>query len=228
VNESSLRSIRRRPPFARRIEWTLWVFGFVALAIPATSYVQARFYQREQNLLLNRALANPSSRSAPLFKPEEIPAVAAEPATPIVIGRLEIPRLGLSTIVREGVDETTLKLAVGHIPRTPFPWQPGNVGLAGHRDTFFRSLEGIRKNDLIRMTTLKGITTYRVESFRIVQPDEISVLDPSAGPMLTLVTCYPFAYVGSAPQRFIVRACGVKTRRSPQSLSPFSRRAPIA
>ena len=215
MNESLIRSIRRRPPVSRRIERVLWVFGFVALAIPAISFFQARFYQREQTALLNRALAIPTSRIPLPVELAEPPPVAAdtatpaEPTTPTLIGRLEIPRLGLSTIVREGVDATTLKLAVGHIPETPFPWQPGNVGLAGHRDTFFRSLEGIRKNDLIRMTTLKGITTYRVESLRIVDPEEISVLDPSADPVLTLVTCYPFIYVGSAPRRFIVRARGV-------------------
>ncbi|MEO7918480.1 MAG: class D sortase [Thermoanaerobaculia bacterium] len=239
-----VRRIRRRPSAGKRLEWALWIFGLVALAIPIISFARARAYQRQQDLRLQQGLrdqsnAKSSSRAAAPPAPPAAPAApaaqssispsAAAPAigvpspveaVPDVIGRLEIPRLKLSTIVREGVDDATLKLAVGHIPDTPLPWQNGNVGLAGHRDTFFRSLERIRKNDLIRMTTLKGITTYRVESLRIVEPEDVFVLDASAGPVLTLVTCYPFVYVGSAPHRFIVRARGIPEPAVPESPLP--------
>ena len=108
--------------------------------------------------------------------------------------------------MRAGSDARTLQLAVGHIPGTALPGEAGNVGLAGHRDTFFRRLQNIRPDDEIRLTTPDGFFTYRVRRTVIVQPRDVWVLDPTDEPTLTLVTCYPFSYVGSAPQRFIVRA----------------------
>jgi sortase A len=123
-----------------------------------------------------------------------------------VIGRLEIPRLELSAVVIEGDDSKTLRRAVGHIPGTPLPGQTGNVALTGHRDTFFRPLRKIRVNDIIVLTTLQGEYHYRVVSTRVVSPDNIAVLNTSDDEILTLVTCYPFYFVGSAPNRFIVRA----------------------
>ena len=123
-----------------------------------------------------------------------------------LIGRINIPRLGLSAVVFEGTDKLTLRRAVGHITSTSLPGQPGNVGLAGHRDSFFRPLKAIAKDDLITVTTLNAEYRYRVASTRIVQPTEVSVLLPDGGEVLTLVTCYPFNFVGPAPERFIVRA----------------------
>jgi LPXTG-site transpeptidase (sortase) family protein len=123
-----------------------------------------------------------------------------------LLGRLEIPRLGVRVMVREGDDEATLANAVGHLPFSALPGTPGNVALAGHRDTFFRPLRKIRVNDRISFTTLHGTFEYQVESVSIVGPDDVSVLRTFAKPTLTLVTCYPFYYVGGAPQRFIVRA----------------------
>ncbi len=138
-----------------------------------------------------------------------------EPATPArrhasarngLVGRLSIPRLRVSAIVREGTGEDTLGLAVGHIPSTAFPGEPGNVGVAGHRDTLFRGLRGIRENDLIRFETLGGDYVYRVESTEVVKPRDVGVLKAGPYSELTLVTCYPFNFVGSAPDRFIVKA----------------------
>jgi sortase A len=131
---------------------------------------------------------------------------AAEPVSPAVapsglIGRVEIPRLGLSAILIEGDDAKTLRRAVGHIPGTPLPGQPGNVALSGHRDTFFRPLRNIREHDIIVVTTLQGEYRYHVVSTRIVAPDNVAVLDPGTGQILTLVTCYPFYFVGAAPDR---------------------------
>jgi len=123
-----------------------------------------------------------------------------------VIGRVEIPRLKISAVVRHGVDDKTLKRAVGHVPGTALPGQPGNVGIAAHRDTFFRNLRGVRMGDTIRMVTSTGTYEYKVQSLKIVRPVNVEVLDPTPEPALTLVTCYPFNYVGSAPKRFIVRA----------------------
>jgi sortase A len=99
-----------------------------------------------------------------------------------------------------------LRHAVGHIPGTPLPGQQGNVGLAGHRDTFFRGLRNIQKDDEITLTTLHGSYRYRVDSTRIVRPEDTKVLAATADDFLTLVTCYPFYFVGPAPKRFIVRA----------------------
>jgi sortase A len=118
-----------------------------------------------------------------------------------------VARRGLvSTIVLEGVSSTTLLRGAGHIPETALPGDRGNVGIAAHRDSFFRALKDIRKNDTIRLETLDGTFSYRVDWTRIVTPEETAVLDDTDSPALTLVTCYPFSYVGSAPNRFIVRA----------------------
>jgi sortase A len=112
-------------------------------------------------------------------------------------------------MVLEGDDASTLQWGVGHIPGTALPGRPGNVGIAGHRDTFFRPLKDVRKNDLIILQTLGGTYRYRVESFETVEPDDTEVLESSNQPSLTLVTCYPFDFVGAAPKRFIVRARAV-------------------
>ena len=123
-----------------------------------------------------------------------------------LIGRIDIPRLGLSAIVTEGVGTKNLRRAVGHIPGTALPGRPGNIGISGHRDTFFRPLRKIRRDDIITLTTLLGEYRYRVVSTRIVRPDDVAVLRTSGDEILTLVTCYPFYFVGPAPYRFIVRA----------------------
>jgi sortase A len=123
-----------------------------------------------------------------------------------LVGRLEITRLGVSAIVREGDDSSTLRHAVGHIPDTALPGESGNSGLAGHRDTFFRGLRNARVGDRIRITTPRSVLDYVVRVVRVVDPDDVSVLSPTTAKTLTLVTCYPFYYIGSAPKRFIVQA----------------------
>jgi sortase A len=119
---------------------------------------------------------------------------------------MEIPRLRLSAVVVEGVGPAALRRAVGHIPGTALPGGDGNVGIAGHRDTFFRPLKDLRVNDEIRFSTLRGNFKYEVESLTVVEPDNVGVLAPSHENVLTMVTCYPFSYIGAAPKRFIVRA----------------------
>ena len=123
-----------------------------------------------------------------------------------VVGRLEIPRLGLRTMVLEGVSQRILALAVGHVPGTAAPGQAGNIGLAGHRDTFFRGLRNIRQEDTITLRTLDGAYEYRVRSYEVVDATDTEVLRQSTTSELTLVTCYPFSYVGPAPERFVVHA----------------------
>ena len=153
----------------------------------------------------------PAERLSPSKLKEE--AVPAHPPSPAgVIGRLDIPGLHLSAMVREGADAGTLHRAVGHIPGTALPGMEGNVGLAGHRDTFFRPLRNIQVNDPIELETERATYRYVVESTRVVGPRDVRVLASSAGgETLTLVTCYPFYYVGSAPKRFIVRAALAST-----------------
>jgi len=129
------------------------------------------------------------------------------------IGRLVIPRLHVRAMVGEGTGEDTLSLAAGHIPSTALPGDPGNVGVAGHRDTVFRALRDIRKNDVILFETRRGTFSYRVSELKIVKPTQVSVLNASDARELTLVTCYPFHYIGSAPERFIVKARQVTVRQ---------------
>jgi sortase A len=123
-----------------------------------------------------------------------------------LIGRIEIARLGLSVMVIEGDDGKTLRRAAGHVPGTALPGQLGNVAITAHRDTFFRPLRKIQTDDVITLTTLQGVYRYRVVSTKIVSPQDVEVLDSTDGEVLTLVTCYPFYFVGAAPNRFIVRA----------------------
>lgn len=127
----------------------------------------------------------------------------------VLLGRIEIRAVGLSAMMAEGVSEETLQRGVGHIPGTRLPGEQGNVGLAGHRDSFFRGLRKIRINDEIKVQTLVGVYRYRVDSTKVVNPEEIEVLADTEENILTLVTCYPFKYIGSAPRRFIVRATKV-------------------
>jgi sortase A len=132
------------------------------------------------------------------------------------IGVLEIPRLGLSSVVLEGDDVAALLLGVGHLADTPLPWHDGNSVLAAHRDTFFRPLAGIRRNDIIKFSTRDAELEYVVKELKVVGPTAVEVLDPTPAATLTLITCYPFDYVGPAPNRFIVKA----ERRSRTALEP--------
>ena len=167
-------------------------------------------FQRQQSIDLDRMLHDQGVVDATTGTlqttlptlPEDRPVVADGG----LIGRIEITRLGLSAIVAQGIDKRTLRRAVGHIPGTALPGQVGNVGIAGHRDTFFRPLQDIDVDDVIMLTTLWGEFRYRVVSSQVVGPNDTAVLDPTANDVLTLVTCHPFYFVGPAPDRFIVRA----------------------
>ena len=125
---------------------------------------------------------------------------------PPPLATLRIPRLGLRVNVLEGTDDWTLNRAVGHIADTAAPGSTGNVGLAGHRDGFFRGLKDIAVGDAIELSTAGRVDRYHVQKIWIVAPSDVWVLDPTDSPALTLVTCYPFYFIGSAPKRFIVRA----------------------
>jgi sortase A len=124
-----------------------------------------------------------------------------------VVGQIEIPSLALRAVILHGDSPALLRRGVVHLPETPLPGEWGNVALAGHRDTFFRPLRNIRVGEVIVLRTPGGnVVQYRVESTSVVAPTNIEVLGPSNRHELTLVTCFPFDYVGHAPNRFIVRA----------------------
>jgi sortase A len=140
-----------------------------------------------------------------------------------VIGEMEIPRLDLKTIVVQGESPKVLRRAVGHLPETALPGNSGNVALAGHRDSFFRPLRNIQLGDAITIKTPDGEFEYQVESTEIVWPSDVEVLKPSSENTLTLVTCFPFYYVGAAPKRFIVHArqVGRIPAQSPAAETPL-------
>jgi sortase A len=164
-----------------------------------------------------------ATKSAPAPSPDQLKKGLA---TNALIGHLTIPRLHLDTTVREGVHETTLSLAAGHVPSTSLPGDKGNVGVAGHRDTLFLGLRDIQDKDVIQFETLKGIYIYQVESTKIVKPTDVAVLKAGRYPQLTLVTCYPFNYIGSAPQRFIVKARQLSAIPRTSDLAESKVRAP--
>jgi sortase A len=136
----------------------------------------------------------------------DAPGVSEAVPPDSLIGVLDVPRIGLSVAVREGDEDRALDTAVGHLPDTPLPWLNGNAALAGHRDTFFRPLRHLRVGDAIQLSTRHGTLQYRVRRMMVVEPDALWVLNASDGVSLTLITCYPFTYVGRAPKRFIVQA----------------------
>lgn len=174
------------------------MMGIVALSYAGYVLASARAYQALETARLERVVSRPEIRSAP--------RVVTEGS---VIGQIEIPRLGLAAVVVQGDSSQLLRRAVGHLPATALPGESGNVALAGHRDTFFRPLRRIQLGDAITLRTPDSEFHYRVESTRVVPPDATEVLQSSGAHELTLITCFPFSYIGSAPDRFIVRATEV-------------------
>jgi sortase A len=190
------------------LERVLLLIGIVGLGYFGYVTAETALYQAFENRELDAILASVPETPPPAAAPVDHapPPPRAQPASGSLLGRLEIPRLQVSAIVRAGSDARTLRLAIGHIGGTALPGEPGNVALAAHRDTFFRRLGEIRVDDQVRLVTRDGTFTYRVKGTTIVEPEDLWVLNPTRDPALTLITCYPFRYIGSAPQRFIVRA----------------------
>lgn len=185
-------------------ERVLFAIGLVAFGWFAYGEIHAA---REQ-AALSRELEQ-ARRTAADVAPLTTDALQPKPVTlptRSLVGRIEVPRIQLSALAREGVDVRTLRGSVGHVPGTALPGAPGNAAFAAHRDTFFRPLAGIRKGDTVVVTTPGGVHRYTVVRTRVVEPYDVSVLRSGTRSQLTLVTCYPFNFVGSAPQRFIVQA----------------------
>jgi LPXTG-site transpeptidase (sortase) family protein len=176
----------------------LFVIGILCIATYGFVAVQAHLHQQELSSALEKELAldwagNPEG-PAPRFSEGDL------------LGKLEIPRLRLSVMMMEGVAEETLRLGGGHIPGTAYPGAPGNSGFAAHRDTFFSKLRKVRKDDVIQFTTRSHTVSYRVASTAVVNPSDTRVLRPTSSETITLVTCFPFYYIGPAPKRFVVHA----------------------
>ena len=173
------------------LEWLLVGFGVGCLGVYAYETVEARRFQAER--------AEEFAQAVQVKAPVTVRAGG-------LLGMLDVPRLKLTVPVIEGDDDDTLKRAAGHLPDTALPWEQGNAAIAGHRDGLFRPLKDIRVGDEIRFRSSRDEFRYRVTGTSIVKPDDLSVLEPGGSSSLTLITCYPFYYVGNAPNRFIVRA----------------------
>jgi sortase A len=190
---------RSRPRSGLRVAQRVFLWlGLAILASAGGTAVYADIAQRFESWRFDRdaAAANSTAR--------EEEAVELEEGDPI--GRLLIPRIGISVMVLQGIEDATLIAGAGHVPGTPSPGGHGNVVIAAHRDTFFRKLEGIRPGDRIRIATWRHVYEYVVESMETVDPEDTRVMESRDGSELTLITCYPFYFVGSAPKRFIVHA----------------------
>lgn len=180
------------------IESALFVFGVACLVWVAWALFDAhRFQQRAFEQLRHEAPAAGRGEAA---------LEASGPPLGAPVAQLAVSRLDLSVAVAEGTDDEVLRRAVGHLRHTSLPGEGGHIALAGHRDTFFRPLEGIELGDRISVEAPGSSEVYEVEWFRIIDPSELWVLEDPGYPALTLITCYPFRFVGNAPQRFVVRA----------------------
>jgi sortase A len=194
------------------VERLAWSAGVGALGVWIVVAADGRFgtAQELQKFATLRAAGNlpgdpPDQR---LWSAERVKAwnEARRHESPVPLGVLSIPRLHLVVPVLPGTDDWTLNRAVGTIDGTAPPGSDGNSGIAGHRDSFFRVLKDVVSGDVITLETQRGVESYRVERVWIVGPEDVSVLDPTPTRSMTLVTCYPFYFVGPAPQRYIVRA----------------------
>jgi sortase A len=181
-------------------------FGVAALCYAGGTTVYAAIYQRYQSWKFEREVVAVQVVSPALVTP------TADLRDGDILGRLEIPRMGISVMVLQGVGDRVLTIGAGHVPGTPLPGAEGNVAIAAHRDTFFRKLEGIRSGDEIQVATVGRTFEYVVASMETVDPEDTRVLESRARSELTLITCYPFYFVGAAPRRFIVHALPMSRR----------------
>jgi len=190
----------------RWIERACLLAGVFCLVWVGSVSLRGALYEREVRTRVDAWPREAGDAHADRTERARVAAVAESAAYSGVIGVLEIPRLEYAEAVTQGDDDTTLRVSVGHLPDTPLPWGPGNSVLAGHRDTHFRALRNLVIGDRITFKTPRGMFEYEVKDKVIVEPDDLSVVAPTDNRTLTLITCYPFTYIGNAPQRFIVRA----------------------
>jgi sortase A len=201
----------------------LLLLGLAGVGFYTYTYVDQYVYQSYANWAFDQEIAGNTvtfwdyvrqvagmSQTMPAEKSAGLPKTAPEihrPAPGELLGRVTIPRLNMSAVVLEGVDDATLRRSAGHVPSTALPGESGNFSIAAHRDTLFRPLKDIRVGDEVQFETAQKNLVFHVVSTKIVKPTDVSVLAPEGDSrLMTMITCYPFYYVGSAPKRFIVMA----------------------
>ena len=211
--------------FLRKIERLLLVVGLLLIAVFAGAYVYRQISSRAELKRFRDIQAEQTAQKAPssldrefshdfsLWSEQRVAAyqssLAAHFDAPLAI--LRISKVHLEVPVLAGTDESALSRGVGHIEGTVNPGRVGNVGIAGHRDGFFRVLKDVVPGDTIELETEDHVEVYRVKQIVIVKPDDVSVLQPRTISTLTLVTCYPFYFIGSAPKRYIVEASIIRS-----------------
>ena len=204
-----------RTPGSRRIatwaERSLWALGLLLLGYWGWSQAEIRFDQArlEESLFGDQrsAAAENDALTADLASTSATAAPVLAPGTPVAL--IEIPRVELRAMVVEGVDDKALKTAAGHLPGTALPGAPGNSVVAAHRDTLFAGLRHVRIGDLVTMRTGDREFSYRVSAIDVVTPRSLHVLEPTPEATLTMITCFPFDFVGPAPMRYVVSATEV-------------------
>jgi len=190
-----------KEPLRGQIGRGLTLLGGLVLLFTLGAILETKSFQER----LNRRLETfKTSRDSPLMSRAD--ATRREASASGLIGRIDIERLGVSVLVVEGTNSKALRRGVGHVEGTAYPGERGNVGLAGHRDSYFRPLRKIESGDKIRLQTPDGRFVYEVDSTLIVSPHRGDLLESDNDARLTLVTCYPFYYIGPAPRRFVVLA----------------------
>ena len=207
------------------------IFTYIAVRIYSEVYSRATIHAFWRNQAVTSSESGNSFRwnsrtpDFRLWSPQRIEAYQASLITNLSppLGDLRIPSLNIEVPVLEGTDDLTLNRGVGHIDGTPLPGEGGNIGVAGHRDGFFRGLKDVRVGDSVDLYTENGNTPYVVDEIRIVPPEDVSVLGPRSRPSITLVTCYPFYFVGNAPLRYIVHA----STEYPMNLKASGHQSPL-
>ena len=209
-------------PLLRSAADLLLLVGIASMLLFAWSLLDGTFYQYTQKRQFSaevaggvpwiaKQIAVPEIRPQPQSRFQLVPTPPRPARDPLLIGELDVPRLGLSVMVREGMDAATLRRAVGHVPSTALPGQMGNFVVIAHRDTFFRPtffrpLRELEKGDTVQVVTTQGRFTYTIESLEVVEPEGIKLTAPKTEAIATLITCFPFNYVGPAPRRFVATA----------------------
>ena len=237
MNDARSRSERADSSGLRRgllvAERGLVLCGALCLVVFAVSCAERSFFQSWQGRSFDRELEQllaAEQHDQTEWSPQRVSRFEA--LRPVdgtrdvaAIGRLEIPQAAVSVMVLEGTDDDTLDRAVGRIEGTARPGEGGNMGIAGHRDSFFRGLRNLVAGDAMTLATRDGLARYEVAEISIVEPRDVEVLDPTDDAAITLVTCYPFYFVGNAPQRYIVRAYQVGFDAwSPERLERYAKR----
>jgi sortase A len=213
VRDNIMKALRSLERFLL-LSGLLLVFVYASVRIYSVVYAHATVQEFWRNQVAtisqpgNPLRQNPWIPDFRLWSPKRIEAYQTSVTTnmPAPLGVLRIPSIGIEVPVLEGTDDLTLNRAVGHIDGTAAPGEEGNIGIAGHRDGFFRGLKDVHLGEYLDLYTEQGNRRYIVDEIHIVPPEDVSVLAPRPRSSITLVTCYPFYFVGSAPLRYIVHA----------------------